>query len=130
MRKFPLQLLILLVVGNSIDRSTESSGKPGSKEGKEQSEELGNAELGLWEPPGRRRGHTEVRRSRDRLEEPGAPGVPITSCTWGRTPRDGETAEIQPQQLKATFTRERLCYRFPLMSIKASWLNPALHKAN
>lgn len=58
MRKFPLQLLILLVVGNSIDRSTESSGKPGSKQGKEQSEELANTELGLWEPPGRRRGHT------------------------------------------------------------------------
>lgn len=46
MRKFPLQLLILLVVRNSIDRSTESSGKPGSKQGKEQSEELGNTELG------------------------------------------------------------------------------------
>lgn len=63
MRKFPLQLLILLVVGNSIDRSTESSGKPGSKQGKEQSEELRNTELGLWEPPGRRRGHTQVRRA-------------------------------------------------------------------
>lgn len=58
MRKFPLQLLILLVVRNSIDRSTESSGKPGSKQGKEESEEVGNTELGLWEPPGRRRGHT------------------------------------------------------------------------
>lgn len=83
LRKFPLQLLILLVVGNSIDRSTESSGKPGSKQGKEQSEELSNTELGLWEPPGRRRGHTQVRRSRERLEELDSLGVSITSCTQG-----------------------------------------------
>lgn len=109
MRKFPLQLLILLVVRNSIDRSTESSGKPGSKQGKEQSEEVGNTELGLWGAPGRRRGHTQVRRSRDRLEEPGALGVSSTSCS--QTEGWGDTAEIQPQQLKATFTRERFYYR-------------------
>lgn len=91
MRKFPLQLLILLVVRNSIDRSTESSGKPGSKQGKEQSEELGNTELGLWEPPGRRRGHTQVRRSRERLEELWV--VPSQAALRARTLRDGETQQ-------------------------------------
>lgn len=98
MRKFPLQLLILLVVRNSIDRSTESSGKPGSKQGKEQSEGVGNTELGLWEPAGRRRGHTQRRRSREGLQEP-ALGVPIraahgarTQMREGRHSRDSTTA--------------------------------------
>lgn len=104
MRKFPLQLLILLVVRNSIDRSTESSGKPGSKQGKEQSEELGNTELGpgkLQEEKGTHTGQKEQGQAG------GALGVPAEGQ---------DTAEIQPQQLKDTFTGERLNYRsFPLM---------------
>lgn len=39
---------------------------------------------GVWEPPVRRKGHTQVRRSRARLEELVGPGVSIMSCTQGQ----------------------------------------------
>lgn len=53
--------------------------------------------------------HTQERRSRDRLEGLwGAPAHRARTEGWGHS-RD------QPQQLKATFTRERLHYRFPLV---------------
>lgn len=128
MRKFPLQLLILLVVGNSIDRSTESSGKPGSKQGKEQSEELSNTELGLWEPPGRRRGYTQVRRSRERREEPVFPsGAAHRAGTetegWGDS-RDSTTTA------QGNAHRRKTLLQFPLRLINASWLNPAQHRGN
>lgn len=118
MRKFPLQLLILLVVGNSIDRSTESSGKPGSKQGKEQSEELRTQSWGLGttsEEKGPHAGEKEQGKAggaggsrRFHHELHTEPGLRL---------RDGETAQIQPQQLQAMLTRERLCYTFPVMLI-------------
>lgn len=58
LRKLPLQLLILLVVGDSINRSTESSLETREANREENSQK--NSELVFWKPPGAHSGRRSV----------------------------------------------------------------------
>lgn len=137
LRKFSLQLLILLVVGDCINRSTESSLETREVNREKNSQKKSGNTAGILEPTGnvgRKNVKSQVGRNRKKARGKGTAGCSAWNQLWAghltaaqrnvtQTEQWGDTGKVQLQNVKATFTRKKRL-RFLLMLRHASWLKP------
>lgn len=146
LRKLPLQLLILLVVGDSVNRSTESSSETREVNREKNSQKnFSNTELVFRKPPGARSGRTSVNTElrRNRREARGKGKARCSECyrfraghltdapsTVTQTEQWGDTGNrFNYKSLRQRSQGKRLYYIFPF-NVNKCFLAKALHTTN
>lgn len=132
LRKFPLQLLILLVVGNSINRSTESSSERRGVNREKNSQE--NSATRSWHSGTHQeeQGSAQLRRNRRQAGGEAKPQGSVRYQPWADHLSAAHGARAQTEDrdsvtaASGNLQRDKGCYIFPLHANKC-FLPQPLH---